>query len=46
MDEFNSHDQDDQTQEESVTEEIKENETEETKKVAMAITLRYKRNLG
>ena len=31
IDEFYSHDEDDQTQEESETEEIKESETEETK---------------
>ena len=46
IDEFYSHEEDDQTQEESETEEIKESETDETKTVVMAITLRNKRNSG
>ena len=46
IDEFYSHDEDEQTQEESETEEITESETEETKnRVVMEITLRNKRNL-
>ena len=46
VDEFYSHDEDDQTQEESEPEELKENEIEETKTVARAITLKNKRSLG
>ena len=46
IDEFYSHDEDDQTQEENKTEELKESEIEETKDSGDAITLRNKRNLG
>ena len=46
IDEFYSHDEDDQTQEENETEELKESEIEETKDSGDAITLRNKRNLG
>ena len=46
IDEFYSHDEDDQTQEESETEEPKENEIEETKESGDGNNIEKKRNLG